>query len=429
MSAPRVRLIHADAVIVGDGSAILDAAVVLEGARVLDVGPADEVFPRATGALIERLHGVLLPALVNAHAHVELSGLRGAGLSGAGFVPWLASMQAARFEQLDEERDAAIDQAIAELVSAGVAGVGEVTNDLLAVPRLARALLTTVFHEVFSLSAELGRKRLVGMAEQRAALEGAFSGPAARTLRYAVVPHALYSTHPDLVRAALALAPEGAPLTIHLAEHPAERAFLADGGGPLRRFFLDRGLAAALDAFPIPGLGPVAYARDLGLLREGAALVHLADARPEELDLVAASGAIAVLCPRSNLHIETRLPPLAAMLERGVSLALGTDSLASSPSLDPLADARALHERFPDAPAAALIAAVTSGGARAIGWGASLGLLAKGRAPGVLHVAPTAAAPFAADAPDLDPSAWLLRAHKAPRRWLARPAELTGEHP
>jgi cytosine/adenosine deaminase-related metal-dependent hydrolase len=428
-----VRLIHADAVIVGDGSAIRDAAIVLEGPRVLDLGPAGDVMARATGALVERVHGVVMPALVNAHAHVELSGLKGAAVSGAGFVPWLASMQAARFEQIDEERDAAIDHAIAELVAAGVAGVGEVTNDLLAIPRLARSLLTTVFHEVFSLSLELGQKRLVSMAAQRASLDALFAS--SPTLRYAVVPHALYATHPELVRAivrenaASASSGSDAPLTIHLAEHAAERAFLADGGGPLRRFFLERGLAASLDAFPIPGKGPVAHARDLGLLRPGAALVHLTDARPEELDLVAASGAIAVLCPRSNLHIETRLPPLAAMLERGVPIALGTDSLASSPSLDPLADARALHERFPDASAATLVAAATSGGARAIGWGGSLGVLAKGRAPGVLHVAPTSTVPFAADALDLDPSAWLLRAHKAPRRWLARPAELTGERP
>jgi cytosine/adenosine deaminase-related metal-dependent hydrolase len=430
VSGPRVRLVHADAVIVGDGTAIRDGAVVLERGRVLDVGPAVDVMARATGALVERVHGVLLPALVNAHAHVELSGLKGAAVSGAGFVPWLASMQAARFEQIEEERDAAIDRAIAELVAAGVVGVGEVTNDLLAIPRLARALFTTVFHEVFSLSLELGQKRLASMAEQRAALDAVFAN--GQTLRYAVVPHALYSTHPELVRAvvrASAAAAADAPLTVHLAEHAAERAFLADGGGPLRRFFLDRGLSASLDAFPIPGKGPVAHAQDLGLLRAGAALVHLTDARPDELDLVAASGAIAVLCPRSNLNIETRLPPLAAMLERGVPIALGTDSLASAPSLDPLADARALRERFPEVPAATLVAAATSGSARAIGWGASLGVLAKGRAPGVLHVAPTAAVPFAADAPDLDPAAWLLRAHKAPRRWLARPAELTGERP
>jgi cytosine/adenosine deaminase-related metal-dependent hydrolase len=411
---PQPRVVHADGVIVGDGAAIRDGAVVLAGARVVEVGAAADVLPRHAGARVERVSGVVLPGLVNAHAHVELSGMAGATTSGAGFVPWLASMQAARFEEIEEERDAAIDRAVADLLAFGVSAVGEVTNDLFAVPRLSRAVCTTVFHEVFALDAGQGRKRLAIMASQRAALDAVFASP---RLRYVVAPHALYSTHPGLVREVVARAPVG-PMTIHLAEHAAERAFLEEGGGPLRKFFLDRGLAAAVEAFPVPHRGPVAYAQALGLLRPDAALVHLTDARPEELDLVAAAGSVAVLCPRSNLHIETRLPPLRALLSRGVPVALGTDSLASAPSLDPLADARALHERNPDLPAAALIAAATSGGARALGWGDALGALRPGATPGLLHVGPTAVVPFDAS---VDPSTWLLRAHKAPRRWLVSP--------
>jgi cytosine/adenosine deaminase-related metal-dependent hydrolase len=420
MNSSRVTLVHADALILGDGSSIRDGAIVLEGARVLDVGAAAEVIPRATGAALERVAGVVLPGLVNAHAHVELSGLRGATVAGAGFVPWLASMQAARFEQIEEERDAAIDHAIDELVTSGVAGVGEVTNDLIAVARLGRAMLATIWHEVFSLDPDVGRAKLAIMARQREELTDAFASP---RLRYALVPHALYSTHPTLAREVLAKSPDGAPITIHLAEHAAERAFLETGDGPLRRFFCERGLTAQTEAFPCPHANPIAYARELGLLRRGAALVHLTDAHPEELDLVAESGAIAVLCPRSNLHIETRLPPLRALLERGVPIALGSDSLASAPSLDPLCDARALHERNPDVAPSILIAAATSGGARAIGFDDALGTLARGKTPGVVHVAPTTAVPFTHD---VEPSTWLLRAFRAPRRWIVRP-EPSGE--
>ncbi len=416
MSDRRPRLLHLDAALLGDGGVVRDAAVVLDGARVLDVGRAEEVMPRATGATPERLHGVVMPGLVNAHAHLELSGLRGATVFGAGFVPWLESMQAARLEELEQERDAAIERALAELVSAGVAAVGEVTNDLVAVARLSRVAHATVFHELFALDAGQGRRRLAMMAEQRAALDAVLRAP---TVRYVVVPHALYSTHPELVREVVSAADPDGPLTVHLAEHAAERAFLADGGGPLARFFAQRGLAAALAAFPLAHQGPVAYARALGLLRRGAALVHLADARAEELDLVAEAGAYAVLCPRSNLHIEARLPPLDAMLSRGVAIALGSDSLASAPSLDPLADARALCDRFPEVPAATLLAAACWGGARAIGFGASLGRIAPGLAPGIVYVATEA--PLAAD---VDPAAWLLGERGAARRWLARPGGL-----
>jgi cytosine/adenosine deaminase-related metal-dependent hydrolase len=131
--------------------------------------------------------------------------------------------------------------------------------------------------------------------------------------------------------------------------------------------------------------GPVAVAEKLGVLASGALLVHLADVRPEELEVVARSDARVVLCPRSNLFIETRLPPLHAMRRSGIAAALGTDSLASCPSLDVLAEAKALHERFADVPGHDLLAMATRNGALALGL-EGLGTFAPGARPGVLLV-------------------------------------------
>jgi cytosine/adenosine deaminase-related metal-dependent hydrolase len=403
------RLLHVDALIVGDGSTIRDGALVVDATgKVLDVGPSTEVLARSAGVPVTRLRGVLLPGLVNAHTHLELSGLRGKTSPGAGFVPWLESLQAARADELEEERDAAIDRAIAQSMELGVVAVGEVTNTLAAWGRIARHLLGTVFHEVFGLDRTQGLVQVQNLAAMRARMAPGAEGM--RRTRYATAPHALYSTHPDVVRA---LANDtDAPLSFHLAEHAAERAFLHDGRGPFRAFLDAHGLSRAADAFPVPGVGPVAYAGALGLLRKDAALVHLADARPEELDLVARAGAIAVLCPRSNLFIETRLPPLLHRRARGVPIAIGTDSLASTASLDPLAEARALSERTPEVPPSSLVAAATSGSARAIGWGQELGRLRVGTRPGVLHVE-------GALGGDVDPCAWLLRNTQAPRLRVA----------
>ncbi len=395
-----IRTLHADAVLLGDGTTIRDGAVVLEGDVVRAVGPAASLLPESAEANRERLSGVLMPGLVNAHTHLELSGLRGKTPTGSGFVPWVTALQNARAEELDEERDAAIDRALAAMQEAGVVAVGEVTNTLVAWPRLARRFLGTVFHEVFSLDAARGMAAIEAAERLRDEM-----APASRNMRWTLAPHALYSTHPDVVRAIALRAPV---LSFHLAEHAAERAFLEGRGGPLLGFFAARG--APVDAFPVPKLDPIAYAESLGLLHKGAALVHLADAKGEELDRVAASGAIAVLCPRSNLAIETRLPPLLALRTRGVPVALGTDSLASSPSLDPLAEARALLDRTPEVPAAMLIAAATSVAADAIGW-PDLGRIAVGTAPGLLHVAGALPA-------DVDPSAWILRSLALPRRLL-----------
>jgi hypothetical protein len=106
---------------------------------------------------------------------------------------------------------------------------------------------------------------------------------------------------------------------------------------------------------------------EAGLLDDRLALVHLVTARPADLDRVAARGAMAILCPRSNLHITGLLPPVAAMAERGIGLALGTDSLASNSDLDVLEEARLLARRFSSLPRALWMEALTAGGATVLG--------------------------------------------------------------
>jgi aminodeoxyfutalosine deaminase len=118
-----------------------------------------------------------------------------------------------------------------------------------------------------------------------------------------------------------------------------------------------------------------------------------------------------VLCPRSNLYIEVKLPPLLALRAAGVEPALGTDSLASNVSLDVLAEARALGDRFPSVPPRELLQMATWNGARALGR-ADLGRIAKGARPGIGAID--------GELGDEDPSAFVLRHVKRERRWVSR---------
>jgi cytosine/adenosine deaminase-related metal-dependent hydrolase len=152
------------------------------------------------------------------------------------------------------------------------------------------------------------------------------------------------------------------------------------------------------------------FAAELGALAPHVLLVHLADARRDELDRVAAAGAPVVLCPRSNLFIDARLPPLLDVRAAGIEAALGTDSLASNASLDVLAEARALADRFPQVPAAELVRMATWNGARALGR-ADLGRIAKDARPGLVAIDGD---------PKSDPAGFVVRNVKAPRRWIAR---------
>ncbi|HEY6106081.1 MAG TPA: amidohydrolase, partial [Anaeromyxobacteraceae bacterium] len=105
----------------GEGRAVRDGAVALEGGRVLAAGPRAEV---------EALHGpaepqdaVLLPALVNAHLHLELSHLAGRVPGGDGLAPWILRLVAERARAPASAADAAMARGVEALEKAGVAAV------------------------------------------------------------------------------------------------------------------------------------------------------------------------------------------------------------------------------------------------------------------------------------------------------------------
>jgi aminodeoxyfutalosine deaminase len=400
------RAVHADAVVVGDGAPIRDGAVVVDGdGEVKAVAAAGEILPRHAGAIVDRVRGVVFPGLVNAHAHVELSAYRGRVAGGRGFVEWVDRFIALRAETPAEEEVEWIGRGTAELEASCTAAVGDVTNTLGAVHPLARAgIAGCVFHEVFGVNRAQVMIRVEGL---KAELEERVGPWPTWELAYAPAPHTLYTTHPDAVRALLESARTyGARTSLHLAEHPAERRAIEHGDGPVA-LWLDARLRASLEWPRVPLFD---YAASLGVLSPHVTLVHLTDAREDELRRVAEAGAQVVFCPRSNLYIEGKLPPLLAARAAGLAPALGTDSLASNASLDVLAEARALHDRFPGVPARELLAMATWNGARALGR-EDLGRIAKGARPGIVAIE--------GDVGD-DACAFVLEQVKAPRRWVVR---------
>ncbi len=383
-----------------------DAAVALEGDVIVAAGPRAEIEARHGAA--RRLDAVLLPALVNAHTHLELSHLRGRVDGGDGLAAWVGRLLAARGAEVTPAwqapapaaREEALALAMEELERAGVAAVGEVTNTLAALPHLARAgLAGTLFHEVFGFSPGRIATALAQAEEARRS-----AGPVAHGLRICLSPHAVYSTNPRVLGELL----RAGPASVHLAEDPAERTFCAEGAGPFAA--MNRSLGArelapvgrSSVAVAAPHLGPSSLA------------VHAVDVDAEDLAALARSRATVVLCPRSNLHIGGRLPRLPALLAAGIPLAVGTDSLASAPSLSPLAELAVLADAFPDLEPERLLPLAWNG--EAVG-APTVGRVAPGAAPGLL------AAPAAGSDPSLDPARWLVQAFGAaeqPFRWLAR---------
>ena len=322
------------------------------------------------GEVVDLGHGVLLPGLINAHCHLELSHLAGRVDAGGGFVSWVERLIEARPRFAEAEVDAGIARGIEEAIGAGTVAVADVSNTLRSVrPLAASSLRAVVLHELLGWDPAATAKVLADAADR---VKRAGGRRAAPNVEIRLAAHAPHSVSPELMRA---IVDRGGPAAIHLAESREETAFLATGEGEWSAFLGRRGLGHV--AFAGTGGSAVAYLDGLDALRPGTICAHCVQADVEDCRLLAARGAAVALCPRSNQTLGVGRAPVEDLLAAGVICALGTDSLASTSSLDVLQEAAALHREWPRVPAARILRMATLDGARALGLD-GLGAIAVG---------------------------------------------------
>jgi cytosine/adenosine deaminase-related metal-dependent hydrolase len=385
-----MRVLAASWVLPVSGAPIANGRVAVREGRVAWVGRAGD--PGDPGGPVEDLGpGVLLPGLVNAHCHLELSHLAGQVPRGEGFVPWVEAVVGARGRYGEDEVSAATLAAIRFLEERGTVAVGDVSNALAHLEALAASpLCAVVFQELLAWDPSRAAASLE-WAEERARAVARHLRPG---LEVRLAAHAPHSVSPALFAL---LRSRGGPRAVHLAESREESAFLAGGDGPWAAFLASRGLSHV--AFEAPGLSPVRYLEELGVLNPRLVAAHGVQVDGHDRAVLARRGVNVVLCPRSNRNLGVGTADVPALLAAGVRLSLGTDSLASVETLDVLDDAALLHRQFPALDPAVILRLATLGGAEALGF-AELGAIAPGKRA-ALAFAP------AADRPP-EPCAFLL---------------------
>lgn len=320
----------------------------------------------------------ILPGLVNAHTHLELSWMRGRVPPGGPMPAWASRLIALRGQggEVDlARRQAAAAEGVREALAAGTSLVGDISNS----PDADAAVLASGLHAVLF-------RELIGfrdgdpgpaVAAALASLPGATA-----VVRPTLAPHAPYSVSPRLQQA-IAGATTG-PFSIHLAESVEEGRFLGAGNGPWREVLEKVG--AWEPSWMPPQLGPVDYLASLGLLGSRLLAVHGVQLGDAELARLAAAGATVVACPRSNRWVGAGTPPLARFYAAGVRVAVGTDSLASVDTLSVFDELAEMRRIAPDVPARALLRSATLDGAAALGFGGELGTIEPGRTAALLAV-------------------------------------------
>lgn len=356
-----------------DGPIIENGAIVVEGGRIAAAGRFDDL----SGADCHDLgECVVLPGLINAHTHLELSNCTPGERPTGGLEQWLTRMLSrTRTDpvELKQESARAALHGGWESLRFGVTGVGDISRQC----DTTRAVLRTLPLRVTSFGEVTAMGQHRALLRERVALASDRSLNSER-LRIGISPHSPYSIEPEGFRRCLEVARRGMmPLATHLAETPSEWEFLAGHTGPLRELW---------DAWPgwddeVPRYagGPIRLAQELGLLEYGAVLAHVNYCSDAEMQILRSGRSSVVYCPRTHEFFGHRPHRFREMLRMGINVAIGSDSCASSPDLNLVDDLRLAHARYPEIDAQELWRMVSINGAKALSCAHEQGSLAPGK--------------------------------------------------
>jgi cytosine/adenosine deaminase-related metal-dependent hydrolase len=341
-----------------DGSPLAGGCVTIAGDRIVEVG-----HPKKGRPDVDLGDTVVLPGLVNAHTHLDLSGVHGAIPFKGDFTEWLRVVIRHRQSQTPDQIDAAIGAGLDESMRHGATLLGDIAGEGKSWPILTKApLRAIVFREMLGLTAN---RASAGWARQDEWLSG---DRTSSTCRPGVSPHASYSVRSSLF---LAASTAGIPAAVHLAETREEMELLGHRRGPFVPFLREMGV------WDPEGLaeGPDQILR----LFNGASPALFVHCNYLPADSPIPANGSLVYCPRTHAAFGHPPHPFRDFLARGVRVALGTDSLASNPDLDLMGEARFLHRLHPDFPAETILQMATLTGAEALGWEKETGSLTPGK--------------------------------------------------
>ena len=349
------------------GPPLPDGTVTVRGTRIEAVEPAG-----ARSADVSLGNAAVIPGLVNAHAHLDLSGARGVvpPTDPDHFTDWLRGVIAYRRGRTPEQVQADIRAGLAECLRCGTTLLGDISADGGSWDEVAGSpVRAVVFREL------IGLRTAQQLAISQDIMEWDRATVPTATCRKALSPHAPYSVNAGRIRSA---AWNGWPMTIHLAESPAEVELIGNRTGAFVAFLQQLGVWE-------PGNLAPSFEWLLWRTRRSP-LVLFAHGNYLPADADIWRNQSVVYCPRTHAAFGHPPHPFREFLRRGVRVCLGTDSLASNPDLDVLAEARFVHQRYPDFPGETLLRMVTLAGAEALGWADETGSLDAGKSADLVVV-------------------------------------------
>lgn len=372
-----MKIYLADWVLPITSAKIRDGAVVLsDEGRITDFGSHQEILKKYSDKNIQTVvtkNSVIMPGLVNAHTHLELSMMKGVIPHGLPFGEWVFEAITKRFQFSEPTISADCEKQIHALEACGTIAVGDIANhSATSLPLLERSsLYAVVYNEVTGFASSIAKDRFQEFVAKT-------PNTANKKIRHALAPHAPYSVSPELFRLISEYNGASKYSAVHLAESQDEVEFLKTGSGPMKNMIQKIGRWD--ENWMSPGTTPVSYLKKLGVLNSKLLIVHAVHVTDEDIELLRSDNVNICSCPRSNVQINVGgTAPVEKYLNAGLNVCLGTDSLASNEDLNlwnEMAFFKKIHPQISDA---TIIVMATINGARALGFNEKIGSIEKGK--------------------------------------------------
>lgn len=379
-----MKILLAEYVLPISADPIRDGGVVIDGDRIVDVGTRDELAKKFPSVIREELgQAAILPGFVNCHSHLEITAMRGFLDSVEhDFFSWLIKLTVTRGEKLTDK-----DIEVAAIAGALEGACGGVTcfGDIGRMGRAgfealkANGLRGVVFQETeFSPDDKTAAEDFAKLKDKFLALRK----DETPLVKIGLSPHSPYTVGPDLFRRITEYAlQENLKTTIHAAESAEELELMEQGTG----FFADMHKKYGSD-WQSPHCSTIEYLSQLGVLAAKPLLAHCVTVSESDIELIAASGTRIAHCPKSNAKFAHGWAPFEQVLDAGLPVGLGSDSVASNNSCDILDEGRFAVLAARNRPAwkrfitdREAIETATLGGARALGLENEIGTLEPGK--------------------------------------------------
>jgi cytosine/adenosine deaminase-related metal-dependent hydrolase len=357
---------------------VMNGAIVIVRDRIAAVGPAERIVKHYPGHRLYRFeNAVLMPGLVNLHAHLELPPLLDA-VRALAFPDWVLNLVRAKKNLTFSDYAVAAAQNIKTLIQSGTTTVGEICTHGASPELLKRSgLRAVVFHEIVSM----GPSSLVSRPSSFF-LRPSSSNP----VQFGLSPHAPHTvSEAMLLRIGETSRKKNLRLAMHVAESKDEIRLLQGEKSGFERLYR----AAGWDLAWAPSAdSPVQYLHRLRLLNKNFLAVHAVHVTDRDIRLIKNSHTSVAHCPRSNRETHVGKMSLRKFLDAEIIVGIGTDSLASSPSLnmwDEMRYAYRVHRRN-GVSAVDIFRLATTGGAAALGMGKDIGTIEPGKKADVIAI-------------------------------------------